>query len=77
MAQRALIARAGRGLLDGVALLLRGAGALFAAFATLFLTLLSYHDTEDGAEDNDEALPDGMSPLEREHIARSEGWNSW
>lgn len=78
MAQKTLIARAGRGLLDVLALLLRGAGALCAAFgsALAFLFANSEADPDDsepgyGYDDNGRVL----SNEERE--ARNSGWSSW
>ena len=77
MAQKRWIARTGRGLIDGLALLLRRAGVLCAALGTLFFTLLSYHEASDNSSEYGEAMPDGLSPMEREEVARSEGWKSW
>ena len=77
MAQAGLIARAGKGLLDIFALLLRGMGALCAAFGSLFLAAASCYNSDHDSSRDQEAMPDGLTDLEREDEARIEGWKSW
>ena len=77
MTQKRWIARAGRGLLDVLKLLLRGVGALCAAMGSLFFTAMSYYEPEDSTSEDGDAMPDGLSLIEREEVARVEGWKSW
>ena len=51
MTQKALIARAGRGLLDLVALLLRGVGLMFAAIGSL--VLFAWKNSEEASREED------------------------
>lgn len=76
MAQKGLIARAGKSLLGFLALLLRGVGALCAAFGSVLLFAFSL-DSDHKEEGNGDALDDGMSMIEREDEATVSGWKSW
>tara|TARA_R110002110_G_scaffold415854_1_gene658306 strand:- start:39956 stop:40186 length:231 start_codon:yes stop_codon:yes gene_type:complete len=76
MAQNTLIARAGRGLLDVLTLLMRGVGALCAAFGSLLLVLFSA-DRSGEDPSSEDALEDGLSIIEREDEATVSGWKSW
>ncbi|PLW67765.1 hypothetical protein [Pseudohalioglobus lutimaris] len=70
MVQNTLIARAGRGLLDLVALLLRGAGALCAAFGSLLITLFSLsgdHEADQLSEDQ-RIIRDSDTDGSRSHL---------
>lgn len=76
MAQNTLIARAGQGLLDLLALLLRGAGALCAAFGSLLLMLFSADQSTPDTE-SENGLDDGLTMIEREDEATVSGWKTW
>lgn len=73
MAQKQLIARAGRGLLDVLKLLLRGAGALCAALGALLL--FAFRNESSQAEDESSSEPSEriVGQDEAEHY----GWDSW
>ena len=77
MAQKGLIARAGKGLLDVLMLLLRGIGALCAAFGSLFVAAAAHYKPDGTSNIEREAMPDGLTPLEREEEAQISGWKSW
>ena len=83
MTQKRWIARAGRGLLDVLKLLLRGAGVLCAAFGSLMLTLMSHYNPDDDSPKSYMDEYDPMKPLEdpgREvsyDEAEEYGWKSW
>lgn len=70
MAQKELIARAGKGLLDFLALVLRGVGALCAASGALILIAFKSEDSSAGANGVDE---DVVGQDEADHY----GWDSW
>ena len=77
MAQKALIARAAKGLLDVLALLLRGVGALCAAFGSLFLWVLSNEGSPNSSSSDEHDFYDGNSLIEKEEEARVNGWKTW
>ena len=77
MAQKQWIARVCQGLLSGFKLLLRGAGALCSTIGSLLLTAMSHYHADEEASKNSEAMPDGLSMMEREEVARVEDWKSW
>lgn len=70
MAQKGLITRAGKGLLDVLMLLLRGVGALVSAFASFVLLAWA---NEDRSTDSDSH----RSPEIDDDTAKSYGWKSW
>lgn len=78
MAQKALIARAGRVLLDFVALLLRGVGALCAAIGSVLVFLFA--NSEAKADDSETGYgygDNGRAISNEEREARNSGWSSW
>ena len=76
MTQKQGIARAGRCLLAIVKVLLRGAGALFAALGSILL--IAFSSDQSGADHtSDDVLEDGLSMIEREDEATVSGWKSW
>jgi len=78
MAQNTLIARAGRGLLDVLTLLMRGVGALCAAIGSALLFLFQNSEAESGDSDSGYGFIDNdriVSNEERE--AKNSGWSSW
>lgn len=77
MTQKQLIARAGQGLLDLFKLLLSSVSTLCAAIGSLLLTAMSHYEPEETNSEHGEAMADGLSPMEREEVARVEGWKSW
>ena len=70
MAQNTLIARAGRGLLDVLTLLMRGMGALLSVFGSFVLFAWG---NEEGATDTSEKEPREVDGEE----AKSYGWDSY
>ncbi len=76
MTRKGLIARAGKGLLGFFALLLRGIGAVCAAFGSILLIACSA-DVADHTEGDGDALDDSMSMIDREDEATVSGWKSW
>ena len=77
MAQKRLIARAGRGLFSVLALLLRGVAILFAAFGSLLLWVLSNESSEAASSLDEHDFYDGNSLIEKEEEARINGWKTW
>lgn len=83
MAQKGLIARAGKGLLDVLMLLLRGIGALCAAFGTLFVAAASHYEPESESDESFMGEYDPMRPLGSDgrkisHDQADEyGYDSW
>lgn len=78
MAQNTLIARAGRGLLDVLTLLISGVGALCAALGSALLFLFKNSEAESEDSDSGYGFVDSdriVSNEERE--ARNSGWSSW
>jgi hypothetical protein len=78
MAQKALIARAAKGLLDILALLMRGVGALCAAFGSVLVFLVANAETD--ADDSDTGYgygDNGRTISNEEREARNSGWSSW
>jgi hypothetical protein len=63
MAQKQWIARAGQGLLDVTALLLRGACALSAAFGSLFLAAAAHYEPEEDQPQGYMGEYDPLNPL--------------
>ena len=70
MVQNTLIARTGRGLLDVLTLLTRGAGAVLSVFGSFVLFAWG---TEEGATDTSEKEPREVNGEE----AKSYGWDSY
>jgi len=69
MAQKGLIARAGKGLLDILMLLLRGIGTLCAAFGSALLYVIANTNTNPDESDSAYGFADGdriVSNEERE-----------
>ena len=77
MAQKTLIARAGRGLLDILTLLMRGVGAVCTAFGSLFIWVLSNEGAQTGNSADEHEFYDGNSLIEKEEEARVNGWKTW
>lgn len=78
MARKALIARAGRGLLDLLTLLLRGVGALCAAAGSALVFLFANSETDTGDSDPSYGYGDnGRVISNEEREARNSGWSSW
>ena len=63
MAKKRLIARAGRGLINGLALLFRGVGALCAAVWSLFLSMAAYYKPEEDEPHSYLGEYDPLKPL--------------
>ena len=70
MAQKQWIARAGQGLLNVLALLMRGIGAMFAVFSSFVLFAWG---NEEPAKDNSKTEPKEVDGEE----AKSYGWDSY
>ena len=70
MAQKQWIARAGRGLLAVLTLLLRGFGALCSAFGSFILIAWANEDTSPETSGKEPREVDGDE-------AKSYGWNNW
>jgi hypothetical protein len=83
MAQKGLIVRAGKGLLDALMLLLRGTGALCAAFGSLFVAAASHCEPESKSDDSYMGEYDPMHPVGNpgREVSADEaneyGWKSW
>lgn len=72
MAQKGLIARAGKGLLDVLMLLLRGIGALCAAFGSVLLVAMAADSPSNEEDSSDDAVRD----IDGDE-AKAYGWKSW
>lgn len=77
MTQQGLIARAGKGLLGLCVLLLRGVGALCAAFGSLLIWAFSQDSSTGDNLVDEHDFYDGQSLVEKEEEARIQGWKSW
>ena len=75
MAQKALIARAGRGLLDVLTLLTRGVGAVCAAIGSAILFIYA----NEGSQSADEPAADSKTDdrIVGQDEAEQYGWDSW
>ncbi|MFT6957715.1 MAG: hypothetical protein ACJAYC_002729 [Halieaceae bacterium] len=75
MTQKRWIARAGRGLLDVLKLLLRGAGVLCATFGSILLFIFQNEGpkTEESTSDAATSSDHIVGQDEAEHY----GWDSW
>ena len=70
MAQKRLIVRAGRGLIDVLARLRRSVGALLSVFASFILLAWANEETSPQSSREEPREVDGDE-------AKSYGWNNW
>jgi hypothetical protein len=75
MTQKRWIARAGGGLLDVLAQLLRGAGVLCAAFGSILLFIFQNEGPK--AEENTSDTASANDHIAGQDEAEHYGWDSW